>query len=128
MTTGKPAMLTIKNPAAALAFEIEQEKASALGRQGRRLETALALLRAYDSAHPQQTAARRSERERAKLVADAGEALWYLMVQRDACGLYGNSALIADYGVPPEVVNCAGPSPYQDAPLRRARWRVWPAR
>src|SRR5580704_8123961 len=109
------------NPAARLTFEIGQAKAAALGRQGRRLEAALAVLRAYDAAHPQAVAARRSDRERARLVADAGEALWYLMVQRDACGLYGNSALIADYGLPPEVVNCAGPSPYADAPARRVR-------
>jgi hypothetical protein len=121
-------MLTFKNPAATLAFEIGQEKTSALGRQGRRLETALALLGAYDSAHPQEAAARRSDRGRARLVVDAGEALWYLMVQRDACGLYGNSALIADYGVPTEVVNRAGPSPYEDAPRARARWRAWSPR
>ena len=121
-------MLTFKNPSATLELEIGQEKASALGRQGRRLETALAVLRAYDSAHPQEAAAPRSDRGRARLVADAGEALWYLMVQRDACGLYGNSALIADYGVPREVVNCAGPSPYEDAPEARARRRAWPAR
>ena len=121
-------MLTFKNPAATLAFEIGQEKASALGRQGRRLETTLAVLRAYDCAHPQEAAARRSDRARARLVADAGEALWYLMVQRDACGLYGSSALIADYRVPPEVVNRAGPSPYEDAPARRARPRAWPTR
>jgi hypothetical protein len=120
-------MLTFRNPAAALAFEIGQEKASALGRQGQRLETTLAVLRAYDSAHPQEAAARRSDRTRAGLVADAGEALWYLMVQRDACRLHGSSALIADYGVPSEVVNCAGPSPYQDSPRTRARWRAWPA-
>jgi hypothetical protein len=111
-------MLTFRNPAAALAFEIGQERASALGRQGQRLETALAVLRAYDSARPQEAAAQRSDRERARLVADAGEALWYLMVQRDACGLYGTSALIADYGVPREVLNRAGPSPYEDVPGR----------
>jgi hypothetical protein len=117
-------MLTFKNPAARLAFEIGQETASALGRQGRRLEAALTALRAYDAAHPREAAARRSDRERARLVADAGEALWYLIVQRDACGLYGSMALIADYAVPREVVNCAGPSPYADAPSRRARWRA----
>jgi hypothetical protein len=43
------------------------------------------------------------------------------MVQRDACGLYGNAVLIADYGVPTEVVNCAGPSPYKEASRAAAR-------
>jgi hypothetical protein len=117
-------MLTFKNPSARLDFEIGQERASALSRQGRRLETALAVLRTYDAAHPQQAAARRSDRGRARLLADAGEAFWYLMVQRDACGLYGNAALIADYGVPTEVVNCAGPSPYKDVPRASARRRA----
>jgi hypothetical protein len=120
-------MLTFGNPAARLAFEIGQEKASALGRLGQRLEAALTVLRAYDSAHPQEAAARRRDPGRARLVADAGEALWYLMVQRDACGLYGGSALVADYRVPLEVVNCAGPSPYAPAPRARARWGAWPA-
>jgi hypothetical protein len=118
-------MLTFKNPAARLAFEIGEERASALARQGRRLEVALAALRAYDRAHPQEAATRRSDRERARLVADAGEALWYLVVQRDACGLYGSSALIADYGVASEVANCAGPSPHEHPGPRRARWRAW---
>ena len=114
-------MLTFKSPSARLEFEIGQERASALGRQGRRLETALAVLRAYESAHPQDAAARQSDCGRARLVADAGEALWYFMVQRDACGLYGNAALIADYDVPTEVENCAGPSPYKDASRAAAR-------
>ena len=118
-------MLTFKNPSARLDFEIGQERASALGRQGRRLETALAVLRAYDAAHPQEAAARRGDRGRARLVADAGEAFWYLVVQRDACGLYGNAALIADYSVPTEVVNCAGPSPYGPlGPASRAARRA----
>jgi len=121
-------MLTFQNPAARLTFEIGQEKASALSRQGRRLEAALAVLRAYDVAHLQESAARRSDPARARLVAEAGEALWYLMVQRDALGLHGNAALIADYGVPPEVASCAGPSPYAAAPPKRARWGAWPAR
>jgi hypothetical protein len=120
-------MPTFRTPAATLAFEIGQEMASALARQGQRLEAALAALRAYDRAHPQQAAAQQRDRGRARLVADAGEALWFLMVQRDACRLYGNAALIADYGVPAEVVNSAGPSPDQDAPRARARWRAWRA-
>jgi hypothetical protein len=40
--------MLFNNPAARLTFEIGQERASALLRQGQRLETALATLRAYD--------------------------------------------------------------------------------
>jgi hypothetical protein len=118
-------MPTFRDPSARLDLEIWQERASALGRQGRRLESTLAALRDYDAAHPQEPVARRSDRGRARLVADAGEALWFLIVQRDACRLHGNAALIADYGVPKEVVNCAGPSPYEDTSRARARRRAW---
>ncbi len=118
-------MLTFKDPSATLDFEIGQERASALGRQGRRLESALAVLRAYDAAHAQDAAARRGDQGRARLVADAREALWYLMVQRDACGLHGNAALMADYGVPAEVARCVGPSPYHDTRRPHASRHAW---
>jgi hypothetical protein len=102
---------------AALEFEIAQEKASALGRLGRGLETTLSALRAFDAAHIQVAALSREDRRRRdRLVANAAQALWYLMVQRDACGLHGSTtAVIADYGVPAEVVNRAGPAQYQTA-------------
>jgi hypothetical protein len=103
-------MRSIRNPAATLQFEIAQEKAAALGRMGRGLEAALAALRSFDAAHG--PAASREDRCcRDQLVAQAGQALWYLMVQRDACGLCNSAALISDYGVPPEVVNRAAPAP-----------------
>ena len=95
-----------RNPAAALEFEIAQEKASALGRLGRRLEAALAALRAFDAA----IVGRGDRGRRDLLVAEAGEALWYLMVQRDACGLFNSAAVIADYAVPGDVVSRVGPA------------------
>lgn len=104
-------MQSIRNPAATLEFEIAQEKASALGRLGRSLEAALGALRRFDAEHASGTVAVGDLRQRREqLVARAGEALWYLMVQRDACGLYNSAALIADYGVPREVANRAGPA------------------
>jgi len=65
----------------ALDYEITQEQASALGRLGRALEAALAALAEYERTHPERGAAR------ADLVANASEALWYFVVQREACGL-----------------------------------------
>jgi hypothetical protein len=110
-------MRSMKNPIATLQLEIAQEKASALGRLGRGLEAALAALRSFDAAHGP-TTSRQDRRWRDQLVAQAGQALWYLMVQRDACGLHNSAAVISDYGVPPEVVNRAGPEPAVGAPAR----------
>jgi hypothetical protein len=82
--------------------EIIQEQASALGRLGRGLETALATLREFDTAlAPPPTAPQRTER--AALVAQAGHALWMFVVQREACGLRDSRAVMRDYHVPPEV-------------------------
>ena len=82
--------------------EIIAEQASALGRLGRGLETALQALRDFDAAH----AAAPSDagrRHRAALVAEAGYALWLFVVQREACGLRDRRAVMRDYTVPTEV-------------------------
>jgi hypothetical protein len=97
-----------KNPLAALEFEIVEEKASALGRLGRRLEAALAALRGFDAPQSQDGLASAPRADRERLVAEAGEALWYLMVQRDACGLRNSAAIMTEYTVPREVVNRLG--------------------
>src|SRR5262249_52353425 len=75
------------NPIAALDYEIAGEKASALGRLGRRLEAALAALAAFDAqAGGEPPSSERRERRDA-LVAEAGDVLWSFIVQREACGL-----------------------------------------
>jgi hypothetical protein len=45
---------------------------------------------------------------RARLVQDAGDALWCFMVQREACGLRDPRPVLRDYRVPPEVQNRMG--------------------
>lgn len=85
----------------ALDYEIAQEQASALGRLGRALETALAALAEYDrEAEP--------AGERARLVQAASDALWCFIVQREACGLRDARPVIRDYRVPAEVHNRMG--------------------
>ncbi len=84
-------------PVAALDYEIARERASALGRLGRALETALAALADYDNGSGERDAAR------AQLVQDASDALWYFMVQREACGLRDPRPVLRHYGVPAEV-------------------------
>ncbi len=136
----------------ALDYEIAQEQASALGRLGRALEAALAALAefdrvaAYDQAQRQAVdqaadqatdlaadrraghASAESRKARAKLVQDAGHALWCFMVQRESCGLRDPRPVIRDYRVPAEVQNrmgiltgplLAGPNATGQVPRRR---------
>lgn len=83
----------------ALDYEIAQEQAAALGRAGRALEAALL---EYD-----RNVGAAGE-TRAKLVDDAGEALWRLLVQRECCGLRDPRPVMSDYRVPQEVQNRIG--------------------
>ena len=94
-----PAGRVVETPASALDYEIAQEMAATLGRLGRALEAALARLRAFDEAPPEDTVADR----RAALVAAAGVALWNFVVQREACGLRDSAVIMREYAVPPEV-------------------------
>lgn len=94
------------NPAAALDYEIAQEKAATLGRLGRALEKALNQLSAFDAAGPASSGQRHAERR--ALVAEAGHALWLFVVQRDALGLRDTRQLMRDYRVPAEVINRMG--------------------
>ena len=88
---------------ATLECEITQEKASALGRLGRRLEAALAAL----AACPRTANSDRKIRD--SLVEQAGYALWLFVVQREACGLNDSTQIMRSYGVPKEVYARMGP-------------------
>jgi hypothetical protein len=105
----------------AIDYEVAQEQASALGRLGRALEAALAALAdfdrefvgkiAYEPAPDQSRepgAAAKNPALRAKLVAEAGHALWCFIVQRESCGLRDPRAVMRDYRVPAEVQNRMG--------------------
>jgi hypothetical protein len=99
-----PPWLRAENPAAALDYEIAREKASALGRLGRRLEAALAALAVFDAQADAEVIGSSERRERRDaLVAAAGEVLWSFIVQREACGLRDSARAMRDYGVPAEV-------------------------
>jgi hypothetical protein len=88
---------------ATLEYEIAREKASALGRLGRRLEAALTAL----AACPRMATSDREIRDR--LVEHAGYALWLFVVQREACGLNDSTQVMRDYRVPGEVHARMGP-------------------
>ncbi len=88
---------------AVLQDELAQEKASALGRLGRRLEDALAALAACPRS------ADTDPEHRRRLVEQAGYALWLFVVQRESGGLRDTAHLMRQYGVPKEVFVRMGP-------------------
>jgi hypothetical protein len=103
MTLRPPRASSSSSPrVAALDYEIVQEQVATLGRLGRKLEAALAALAKYERTHGERDATR------AKLIADASEALWCFVVQREACGLRDPRPVIRDYRVPAEVHNRMG--------------------
>lgn len=78
----------------ALGHEILAEKASALGRAGGRAESALARLAAHGG----------GQAGRAKLLAEAAEAVYAWFVQRELCGLRRHDQVIRKYAIPREVL------------------------
>jgi hypothetical protein len=108
-----------KIPTTLLNEELVQEKATALGRLGRRLEAAIEALAAFDAMHPANVSPPDRSR-RTALVAEAGYALWLLVAQREACGLRDSRAVLTDYKVPREVQVRAGTLP-PDRPMSRRR-------
>jgi hypothetical protein len=108
-----------RTPLDLLDYEVAQEQASALGRMGRALEEALAVLREFDAVHPALDAPVSVHQERRPLVAKAGHALWMFVVQREACGLRDSRAIMREYKVPAEVQQCMGIIPA--TPARAAR-------
>jgi hypothetical protein len=99
-----------KSPLVGLEFEITREKASALGRLGRQLEAALSALEAYDETRGG-LSANHDRAAREALVAEAAQALWYFVVQREVCGLRDSACVRRDYGVGWEVWIRMGPLP-----------------
>ena len=83
-----------------LEHEVAGEKAAALGHSGHRMERALAALREND-------APPRSE-ERERLLDEAAERVWAYFVQRELCGIRDHRGAVADYAIPPEVMNRVG--------------------
>lgn len=93
---------TAPNPLETLEHEVLQEKMAALSRLGRRLERALQRFAECEAAadgnyHGQAVG------DREALLAEAGEALWYFVIQREAMGLRDTERVLRTYRVPPAV-------------------------
>nr|WP_237358662.1 MULTISPECIES: DUF6665 family protein [Rhizobium] len=84
-----------------LEYELASERANALGRQGRKVEAALAKLAAS-----RRDDSRTADRE--GLLNDASEAVWALFIQREICGLRNNADFVKRYGIPDEVLARVG--------------------
>ena len=77
----------------ATSAEIASEKAASLGRAGRRLEEALESLREPASGLDAETL-------HLERLDEAAEALYFYIVQREACGLLDAAEVIREYEVP----------------------------
>jgi hypothetical protein len=107
--SGRPPTLSLAAAAAreaalgALEAEIVAEQASALARAGRRLEHALADLARFDAGDAAPRSGGDPAPRRPALLAAARKALWYLVVQREACGFRNSAEVLSAYTVPAEV-------------------------
>lgn len=86
----------------AIEQEILREAAASLGRQGARVERALATLHELELAfeqEPSQALADRHEAER----AEAERALWHLRIQREALGMRNHREVERRYPLPRQL-------------------------
>lgn len=78
--------------------EIRSERASSLGRSGRRVEDALAALKSF-TGRPE---------ARELLLREAAEAVWSYFVQREMVGFTRHDDAIELYGIPKDVLSRVG--------------------
>ena len=89
--------LGVETGEAVLRYELLQEQAASLGQSGRKVEKALAALREHPGGEG-----------RVELVKAAADAVWGFLVQREIMGLRDRAAIVAQYGIPREVMNRIG--------------------
>jgi hypothetical protein len=78
---------------AILRYELLEEQAQSLGRAGRKVEAALAALRDHPGGD-----------DRAAVLKAATDAVWSFLVQREVMGLRDRAVVVAQYGIPREVM------------------------
>ena len=101
----KPKPQPQPQPIDALQLEIRGEMAASLGRTAERLEQRLAELGVIRGEILGLEGAERVRRVAAyhRLLEEAQEYRWYLMVQREAMGLHHHDALLRLYPLPPRL-------------------------
>ncbi|CDM62965.1 MULTISPECIES: DUF6665 family protein [Rhizobium] len=80
-----------------LEYELASARADALGRQGRKMEAALARLASWSPENNHKT-------DRQTLLDEASDAVWALFIQREICGLHNDKDVIKRYQIPGEVL------------------------
>lgn len=97
-----------------LEQEVMSEKAATLGRLMRKLETALSRLKAHEERLAAEKAAGKAApsdpARRERLTAEAGEALWHVVIQRELCGFRRHDGLMRELEVPAAVRLGMGPA------------------
>lgn len=84
--------LGVESGEAVLRYELLEEQAAALGRVGRKAESALAALKSHEGDG------------RAEVLKAACDAVWCFLVQREVMGLRDRAAIVAAYDIPREVM------------------------
>jgi hypothetical protein len=96
--------------ASPIDYEILEEKAATLARVTARLEAALAALEALDGEIARAEApSAETLAQRANLLEEAAQWLWYVVIQREAVGVTSHDALFEAYRIPPQVRRLMGP-------------------
>lgn len=120
MRVTPPSFKARNEPSSALDYELAQERAAALGRSGRNLESALTALRTFDYERAIGTRDTGSDKgDRDALVSIAGVALWHFIVQREALGLRDSAHIMRAYAVPADVQARMGAFPADPAKRRK---------
>jgi hypothetical protein len=102
-------MSRFENP---LDYLFAAEAAAALGYSGKKLRKALDALLAHDRSVASYGSLGPLTLTRNELVADAAEAFWSYVVQREQFGLMDPEYIAAEYGVPEEVQRAMGPKKF----------------
>jgi hypothetical protein len=83
----------------ALQYDLMKERAAGLGHAGRQVQEALLAL---------QNAPAADDAKRLKLIWAASKCVWRYFVQREACGMRDHDPVIAEYGIPQQVLARVG--------------------
>ena len=92
-----------------LAVEIQQEMAAAYFAACRKMVDSLEALKAFDRAVASSTLDNEQITRRSELVEDAGERVYFVVIQREAMKLSCFEEFFEDYEVPDEVRTRLGP-------------------
>ena len=92
-----------------LAVEIQQEMAAAYFAACRKMVDSLEALKAFDHAVASSTLDNEQITRRSELLEDAGERVYFVVIQREAMKLSCFEEFFEDYEVPDEVRTRLGP-------------------